>query len=75
MRAHRISDIKSSVGSLEQSDKFKVIEEGDIKKTLDVVMVDSSYKYIIVCGSFLVMPEARGYFEPELLKINQIETI
>ena len=66
---HRVDHIFSFTKHLQHSERFHIIEGGDLQKTLDFVMTDSWCKYLIACGSFLLMPEARGYFEPELLKI------
>ena len=48
--------------------KYRCISDGDIVTTLKYVTVDPYCKVIVICGSFFIMPEARGYFEPDLMK-------
>ena len=56
--SHRAGDIYrlAKEKSLDFIEKLKVEEEGSIKKTFDFVLSDPSSKYIIVTGSFVLMP-------------------
>ena len=66
--AHRTDSdqvIQTSLAELKSPEVFKIIEGGDIKKTLDFVLRDPLCQYVVVCGSFVLMAHVRGYFEPE----------
>jgi hypothetical protein len=41
--------------------------DGNIAKTLVYATHDPTYKVLVICGSFFMMPEARGFFEPKLM--------
>ena len=67
-RAATISEIRTSfMGKSKNSNIYRVVESGNIEKTLLKATTETSAKTILVCGSFFVMPEARGFFQPELL--------
>lgn len=48
--------------------KYRCFSDGDIKTTLSYVTMDPHCKVIVVSGSFFIMPEARGFFEPALIE-------
>jgi hypothetical protein len=48
--------------------KYRCFAKGDIAKTINLVTIDPNYKVLLICGSFFIMPEARGYFEPSLIQ-------
>lgn len=44
-----------------------MLDDGDIKLTLQLVMAEQKHHNVIVCGSFFIMSEAWGFFDKKYL--------
>ena len=52
-----------------------MVEEGNIHKTLLYATADPECEIILICGSFFLMREAKGFFQPDLLEVEVDESI
>ena len=66
-----ISELQFYIGDLKHPSKFSklinilgIIGNGEISTALKYSCYDPQIQNIIICGSFFLMPEAKGYFEP-----------
>jgi hypothetical protein len=44
-----------------------MLDDGDIKGSLQLAIAEQKHNNVIICGSFFIMPEAWGFFDKKYL--------
>ena len=69
-RAESATALQSCIGMMRHPQRYRLFEGGDIAKTLMLVVGDPNCQVVLVCGSFFMMPEAKGFFDPSVLELE-----
>ena len=59
-----ISQVQKWIGLSKYPSKYRMIENGDVNKTLLYTTSDQNCEVIIICGTFFMMKEAKSFFQP-----------